>query len=1272
MGSDYTLVYGTTICNDGTVVVCGETILKNFPSGPDTFNVAVGFVARYSSSGQFISGFSLGTGNTNVLCNNVTVDPQGNMYVVGTTYENLTAYREYLQRVGFVAKISFDLDIVWLNEYGSGWNSTYAWAILYAPNDQLYISVLTTESPSEWENTQNHPGLTGQVGLIFNIEAGNGEILNGFSIGDEIGDVYLTDLVLLPSGAYGGSPGMAPNLIALFGNSSCASLDGMTGGVPGVDNAGGVGQYGFVWIFDEDLYPGPYAGIGSGNNFTRIFRGGLFTFQGLPQALIACGDTNEYLDNWMGPKGDLLTQGGRVGMTYYIVPGGMGIEIIPAASIGTEGNDTMLSGISSDYIGNVYISGSSNENVKDNVQFSSDKKVAFSLKTLVCGETIDYIQVGTGNASVYQYGHAIDILGNSYFSGSTTETLPQGPSLATGLVTGVHGFLAKSFTQPSSFNTPIFMGCDTSIHAVGNTGYFFFNATFTGTLSVDWGDGTAEYLQYVNDAHSYEHFYNGTGTYAIAIDVSQGDSITFFSSDNSGLVSLDVTKCPTLTRLVVNNNLLTDLDVAHCTNLSHLQVTDNPLFSLDVSYLAGLDYLDCQLTNIKILHLEKCGLSSVTSTTLENVINNINDGNTDVTIYIDPVQNSGFEGGASAYFATPAWFFFVTPGFPSLGNISYQFPGSGRGVAYGNGIFVAVGDSLGDTGALPTNVLVSIDGGKSFKIPTGITSNLFPGGSQPLARSVCYAYNGVWVVAGDDSTNASSGQTLKFSIDNAGTWNNCSGSMPGTCGNCVVFNNDRYDPMWMATGDNNDGDFALFKSSDGINWTGVDAQNGLEEGYAIAYGNGTWVVSGRFANNESRVLYTNDNFDTSSFATIPEFISGALNRRQVLAFGADQNGNAQFVLTVDALALVSSDGSSWDIAITSPDDTSHIWQPPPFANDPSSWSFGPGVAYYNKTWMFASGNSDKPPFFASDPTTTDQYLWSRGWHVGQTGAYITSYANGVAAGNKNWVVVGTSFSSGNRIISSTDGITWVGSEITPPVLGDPDITPSGNIYGTGTRTVNQTGANTFQWIFADVEGNPLGGNLIEGESSYNGDMVYNFTCTGTQTDTLTIEYSSAPAGGTGFEGGTGPTSVSIACSLTNEGGNIMTTPILVNNPPQTVIVDLDGLTFEPESSEYPAGGTYTFPSTKKVNISFINVPAGITSIGGPDSTLSFLGVSDEPFGSEATITTINPTQTISTNYIESRIPSFIESTGAPFSLTESSVITLTTMEPITSVRFVMK
>jgi hypothetical protein len=222
------------------------------------------------------------------------------------------------------------------------------------------------------------------------------------------------------------------------------------------------------------------------------------------------------------------------------------------------------------------------------------------------------------------------------------------------------------------------------------------------------------------------------------------------------------------------------------------------------------------------------------------------------------------------------------------------------------------------------------------------------------------------------------------------------------------------------------------------------------------------------------------------------------------------------------------------------------------------------------------------------------------------------YSNGVAAGDKNWVVVGSLYGPGNTIISSTDGITWVGSEISPPVLGNPDMTPSGDIYATGTRTVNQTGGKTFQWRFLDVVGNPSGGNLIEGESTYNGDIVYNLTCTGTQTDTLTIEYSSTP-----------PSSVSIACVVTNAGGSVTTSPITVNNTPLLSNLVVANLGEHSADLTWTEGPTVVSRTVEVFEEGTQNiVEGGVTGGGAGEITVTGVGNSPPGWGPYTVVVTV--------------------------------------------------
>jgi len=1091
-GTNYTYVNGNVICEDGTIVVAGETVLKVLFAGSETYDHYVSFVARYSSSGSFISGITFGSGNTYVRADSITVDSQGNIYVTGSTCENLTAYRPYhYGQNAFAVKFTSEFELVWLKEFGSGWNYTYSFTSLLAPNGYLYVAVLTNDS--DWNNiTSSHSQIGGQDSIVLVIDPVTGETYSGFTIGDQTGIVKINQLVWIPEGSYA-PVGTIPNLIAVVGTSNCLSLNGVDEGVPGVEFAGNHGgRYGYIYMISEFLEPGPYWGIGSGSNnhYTYLFGATLLSFP-YGVLLVAAGATTEYLqsDGEHNP-GEYLAGGGQIGFTAGLFGNIESAGIYPIRYVGNDSCNTYISLITSDINQQVYISGTSNENndpTNGGAQFPDGRNLGFALKTHFCSDNTAYIQIGkptgSGFGDVEPNTMASDILGDTYISGGTFQNLTNGSALSGDYAED--GFLVKAYNPANTYNTPIFMKSDTS--QCDPSGTLYFRITFTGTLTVDWGDGTVDTIAVTEDEQEITHTYQYTEIFGIAIDVSQGGSISYLRANSVGLLSINVTKCPTITYLRVDNNSLVRLDVSQCSGLTYLRCDNNYIDTLDVSNLAGLTYLRFDNNYINIVHFEGCGLSSITNTTLEDAINQI-DPTQDVYIYIDPVQNSGFESGATVHFGNSNWVFIMTPGAPSLGDLSYQFPSFGRGVAYGNGIFVAVGDS-NPTGP-STNVLVSIDGGQSFKIPSGISSNLFPGGSQPLARSVVYG-NGVWVVTGDDSTNGSSGQTMKYSIDNAGSWYPCSGAMPGTRATSVAFNNDQYNPVWVATGDANNEDYTIFTSKNGgINWSGADTQFGTGEGRAVAYGNGNWVVTGHLSNNETVILYSNDNGTSWHSAAIPSELSNNSSSRHGLAFGLGQNGSNQFVLTIGYnSAFVSSDGTEWVVAIDGSTDTSHIWRPPPFGNDPTEWTFGAGVAFSDNTWMFSSGTNHRQPFFAYDPTNGDTGDYG-GWRVEQTGDYIPGYGNGVAQGSGSWVVVGSNNGSGNTIISSKNGLAWSGSEITPvPQLSNLTVASlfpySAGLTWTESGTVTSRSVVTYEYGTQTVVNGTVTG-LIPGSCSIGG------------------------------------------------------------------------------------------------------------------------------------------------------------------------------------------
>jgi len=130
-------------------------------------------------------------------------------------------------------------------------------------------------------------------------------------------------------------------------------------------------------------------------------------------------------------------------------------------------------------------------------------------------------------------------------------------------------------------------------------------------------------------------------------------------------------------------------------------------------------------------------------------------------------------------------------------------------------------------------------------------------------------------------------------------------------------------------------------------------------------------------------------------------------------------------------------------------------------------------------------------------------------------------------------------------------------------------------------------------------------------------------------------------------------------------------PPLPPLPPQNFVLDLQadvGIRFEDDGGGDSVVGEYTFSSTRTVNVIFINVPASI-SVVGASGGYGFLSFWTDPgmFTINDVVTIINPTQTPDISYREAPPFSIIDVTGI-FSLTASSVITLTTINPITTLR----
>jgi hypothetical protein len=181
----------------------------------------------------------------------------------------------------------------------------------------------------------------------------------------------------------------------------------------------------------------------------------------------------------------------------------------------------------------------------------------------------------------------------------------------------------------------------------------------------------------------------------------------------------------------------------------------------------------------------------------------------------------------------------TSPALPGAWTSNPQGSNTFEDVAYGNGTWVAVGD----TGTL-----------RYTTDPTGTwTSN--PQGTSTF-RAVAYG-NGTWVAVGD-------GGTLRYTTDPTGTWTSNPQGTSTFLG--VAYGNG----TWVAVGNS-----ATFRYASDPTGTWTSNPQGSSDVYAVAYGNGTWVAVG----DGGTLRYTTD--PTGTWTSNPQ---GSSNFRGV-AYG---------------------------------------------------------------------------------------------------------------------------------------------------------------------------------------------------------------------------------------------------------------------------------------------------------------------------------------------------------------------------------------------------
>jgi len=153
-----------------------------------------------------------------------------------------------------------------------------------------------------------------------------------------------------------------------------------------------------------------------------------------------------------------------------------------------------------------------------------------------------------------------------------------------------------------------------------------FSIAGSGTITIDWGDGTIETktllafsydraLSYDDDTYMFAHSYSGSSTHTIRIS---GNNITHLtigrklveSSSSSktyhsiNLTSLDVSRVTALKALDCWGSDITELNLNANKSLVYLDCSHNVLLKkLDVSKNAVLTYLSCVYSGISELNL---------------------------------------------------------------------------------------------------------------------------------------------------------------------------------------------------------------------------------------------------------------------------------------------------------------------------------------------------------------------------------------------------------------------------------------------------------------------------------------------------------------------------------------------------------------------------------------------------------------------------------------------------------------------------------------------
>lgn len=341
-----------------------------------------------------------------------------------------------------------------------------------------------------------------------------------------------------------------------------------------------------------------------------------------------------------------------------------------------------------------------------------------------------------------------------------------------------------------------------------------------------------------------------------------------------------------------------------------------------------------------------------------------------------------------------------------------------RGVAYGNGQWIAVGNGNGST----VRVLTSTNG-ITWSVLTGANNLLLAFGFR-----VTYA-GGIWIISAGGSGNPNS---VIYSYDGINWARSATASSNyGNTPNEVAWNGNRYIIVGSGT-------FGVMLSDDGVTWTGSSTAQAILNTYSVSpttvATNGTVWVVGFFkpsSSNAAGIMYSLD--DGATWTEVPGVSSlmGVVtqviwNGYYFIASGQTQVGSFN--------VLRSADGISWSgaalitgyflqaIACRVPKSILNGQTILTSVNRGLTWRItdqggiftqGRAAAWNGYLWVAVGDANTNAIAYSLDGIT-----WT-----GVTGTGLATSFSVVAWDGASWYVYG---SGTNRIATSPDGITWTG------------------------------------------------------------------------------------------------------------------------------------------------------------------------------------------------------------------------------------------------------